>query len=352
MKVMRADELRELVVEIFERRGVPESDARIVANALVHANLRGVDSHGVIRVSHYVRRIESKSINPKPHFKLEKTGPVTAFLEGDDGMGHVAMWHAMKHAIGMASESGIGLVGIRKSSHCGALSFYVCQAIEADLIGMAITQTDSGVVPFGGKKPFFGTNPLCIGVPSRKEMPILLDMATSTVSGGQIYKARAENRPIPITWALDREGKPTTDPHRAVYWTPAGGVKGYGLGLVIDVLTGLLMGGDFGPHITVMYGEYEKRRNLSHLVGALDYHCFPGHSSFLDRVSQMIEEVHQIPPAEGFERVMVPGEPEYLKEKDRMENGIPVEDYLFDELQALKKGVIVGRKKGKVWTES
>jgi ureidoglycolate dehydrogenase (NAD+) len=337
MKVMMADELRRLLVEIFQSRGVPETDALLVASALVHANLRGVDSHGVMRVSHYVRRLEAGSINPKPKFKLETTGPVTAYLEGDDGLGHVAVWHAMSDAIGMAKEHGFGIVGVRKSSHCGALSFYAYQAIEADMIGMAITQTDSGVVPFGGTRPFFGTNPLCVGIPSRKGTPIVLDMATSTVSGGHIYKARAENRPIPSTWALDKEGKPTTDPHQAAYWTPAGGAKGFGLGVVVDVLTGLLMGGNFGPHVTLMYGDYEKKRDLCHLVGAMDYHRFPGHSSFPDQVTQMVEELHQAPTAEGFERVMVPGEPEYLRERDRMKKGIPIEDYLFDELQNLRR---------------
>jgi ureidoglycolate dehydrogenase (NAD+) len=339
MKVMMADELRHLLVEIFRSRGVPEADGLLVANALVHANLRGVDSHGVIRVSHYVRRLKAGSINPKPQFKVEATGPVTAYVEGDDGLGHVAVWHAMSHAIEMAKECGLGLVGVRRSSHCGALSFYATQAIEADMIGMAITQTDSGVVPFGGMRPFFGTNPICVGIPSRSGAPIVLDMATSTVSGGHVYKARAENRPIPSTWALDKEGKPTTDPHQAVYWTPAGGAKGFGLGVIVDVLTGLLMGGNFGPHVTRMYGDYEKKRDLCHLVGAIDYHRFPGHSSFLDQVTQMIEEVHQVPTAEGFERVMVPGEPEYLKEKDRTKNGISIEDYLFDELQQIRRDV-------------
>jgi len=339
MKVMMADELRRLVVEIFQSRGVPEGDSILVANALIHANLRGVDSHGVMRVSHYVKRLKAGSINPKPKFKVEKTGPVTAYLEGDDGLGHVAVWTAMNHAIDMAKELGLGLVGVGKSSHCGALFSYAYQAIEADMIGMAITQTDSGVVPFGGTKPFFGTNPLCVGIPSRSGTPIVLDMATSTVSGGHIYKARAENRPIPSTWALDKEGKPTTDPHQAAYWTPAGGAKGFGLGVIVDVLTGLLMGGNFGPHVALMYGDYEKKRDLCHLVGAIDYHRFPGHSTFLDQVTEMVEELHQVPTAEGFEQVMVPGEPEYLRERDRIKNGIPIEDYLFDELQKLKKDV-------------
>jgi ureidoglycolate dehydrogenase (NAD+) len=339
MKVIMADELRRLLVEIFQSRGVPEADGLLVANALIHANLRGVDSHGVMRMSHYVRRLEAGSINPKPQLKVETTGPVTAYLEGDDGLGHVAVWLAMSHAIEMAKERGLGLVGVRKSSHCGALSFYTYQAIEAGMIGMAITQTDSGVVPFGGTRPFFGTNPLCIGIPSRRGTPIVLDMATSTVSGGHVYKARAENRPIPSTWALDKDGKPTTDPHQAAYWTPAGGAKGFGLGVIVDVLTGLLMGGNFGPHVTLMYGDYEKKRDLCHLVGAIDYHRFPGHSSFLDQVTRMIEEVHQVPTAERFDRVMVPGEPEYLRERDRIRNGIPIEDYLFDELQKLRRDV-------------
>jgi len=339
MKVMMADELRRLLLEIFQSRGVPEADGLLVANALVHANLRGVDSHGVMRVSHYVRRLEAGSINPKPQLKVETTGPVTAYLGGDDGLGHVAVWHAMSCAIEMAKEWGLALVGVRKSSHCGALSFYATQAIEADMIGMAITQTDSGVVPFGGTRPFFGTNPLCVGIPSRSGTPIVLDMATSTVSGGHIYKARAENRPIPSTWALDKEGTPTTDPHQAAYWTPAGGAKGFGLGVIVDVLTGLLMGGNFGPHVTLMYGDYEKKRDLCHLVGAIDYHRFPGHSSFLDHVTQMIEELHQVPTAEGFDRVMVPGEPECLRERDRMKNGIPIEDYLFDELQQIRRDI-------------
>jgi ureidoglycolate dehydrogenase (NAD+) len=339
MKVMMADELRRFLVEIFQSRGVPEADGLLVAKALVHANLRGVDSHGVMRVAHYVRRLEAGSINPKPQFKVEKTGPVTAYLEGDNGFGHLAVWTATNHAIEMAKEWGLGFVGVRRSSHCGALSFYAYQTIEADMIGMAITQTDSCVVPFGGMRPFFGTNPLCIGIPSRSGTPIVLDMATSTVSGGHIFKARAENRPIPNTWALDKEGKPTTDPHQAVYWTPAGGAKGYGLGVIIDVLTGLLLGGNFGPHITVMYEDYEKKRDLCHLVGAINYHRFPGHSSFLDRVTQMIEELHQVPTAEGFERVMAPGEPEYVKERDRIKNGIPIEDYLFDELQQMRRDV-------------
>jgi len=335
MKIMKEEDLSLLVASIFRKRGVPEEESRFVARVLVHANLRGVDSHGVMRVAHYVKRLEAGSVKAGAKITKERTGPATGFVDGDDGLGHVAMRDAMSMAIEIARESGVGLVGIRNSSHCGALSFYAYQAMEADMIGWVMSQTDPAVVPFGGRRPFFGTNPLCFGIPSRSGPPIVLDMATSTVAGGHIFKARAENRPIPDTWGLDVDGRPTTDPHRAVYFTPAGGAKGYGLGVIVDVLTGLLMGGNFGPHVHVMYGDYEKERDLCHLVGAVDYHRFPGQDTFLDRVKRMIEELHEVPAAEGVLKVLAPGEPEFLRERERREKGIPIEDYLFDELNRL-----------------
>ena len=336
MKIIMANELITLVSGIFQSRGVSKEDSQVAAEALVHANLRGVDSHGVIRVAHYVRRLENGTVNPRPQTRVEQSGPATAYLDGDDGLGHPTMRQAMKIAIDLAKGTGIALVGVRNSSHCGALSFYVSHAIEAGMIGWVMSQTDAAVVPFGGRKPFFGTNPLCFGFPSRRGSPVVLDMATSTVAGGHIFKARAENRPIPNTWGLDVGGRPTTDPHKAVYFTPAGGAKGYGLAAIVDLMTGILLGGNFGPHVTLMYGDYDKQRDLCHVTGVIDPHRFPGKDSFLDRVTQMVEEIHQVPPAEGFEKVLAPGEPEYLKELDRKKNGIPLEDYLYDELHQLQ----------------
>ena len=241
----------------------------------------------------------------------------------------------MTQAIELAKETGIGFVGVQHSSHCGALSYFTAQAMAAGMIGLAFSQTDPAVVPFGGRKPFCGTNPLCIGVPSRSGSPIVLDMATSTVAGGHIFKARAENKPIPPTWGLDVDGNPTTDPHKAIYFTAAGGAKGYGLGIIVDVLTGLLMGGAFGPHVVPMYADFEKKRDLCHLVGVIDCARFAGSSNFLDRVEEMVGEIHQVPPAEGFKSVLAPGEPEYLKEQARSHEGITLEDYIWEDLNRL-----------------
>lgn len=310
-------------------------DAGIMADSLVHANLRGTDSHGVMRVPHYVSRLDAGSVNPRPVTRTERTGPATAAVYGDHGFGHVTNWDAMGLAIEIAQESGVGFVGVRQSNHCGALSFFAHRALEAGLIGIVFTQTDKGVVPFGGCIPFCGTNPLCFAIPSASGPPVVLDMATSTVAGGHIYKARMENKPIPPTWAIDTDGKPTTDPHKAAYWTPAAGAKGYGLGVIIDILTGILSGGAFGPHIPVMYGDLDKKRNLCHLVGALDFRRFAGGACFLEQVKAMVHDLHDAPAADGFDGVKAPGEPEYLKSIERAENGIPVDEAVMDELKTL-----------------
>ncbi len=334
--LISADELKTLVSAIFQSRRLSERDSGIMAESLIHANLRGTDSHGVMRTPHYIQRVDMGSINPRPETCSERTGPSTATMDGGHGFGAVTNWDAMGLAIDIAKESGIGFVGVNRSNHCGALSFFAHRAMEAGLIGIVFTQTDKGVVPFGGRLPFCGTNPLCFAIPSASGTPVVLDMATSTVAGGHIYKARMENRPIPPTWALDVDGQPTTDPHKAAYWTPAAGAKGYGMGVIIDILTGILSGGAFGPNIPIMYGgDMSRKRNLCHLVGALDYRRFAGGEGFRDQVAAMVTALHAAPAAEGFDQVRAPGEPEYLCAIDRAKNGIPVDEKVLDELNAL-----------------
>jgi len=333
--LVSANELKTLVNAIFRGRGLSERDSGIMADSLVHANLRGTDSHGVMRTPHYVQRLDSGSVNPRPATRMKRTGAATAVADGDHGFGIVANWDAMGLAIEIAQESGVGFVGVNHSNHCGALSFFAHRAIDAGLIGIVFTQTDKGVVPFGGRLPFCGTNPLCFGIPAASGPPVVLDMATSTVAGGHIYKARMENKPIPPTWALDVEGKPTTDPHKAAYWTPAAGAKGYGMGVIIDILTGILSGGAFGSHIPVMYGDLDQKRNLCHLVGALDYRRFTGGDTFRDHVAAMVSDLHAAPAAEGVERVQAPGEPEYLCSLERSKSGIPLDEKVWSELTAL-----------------
>ncbi|WCK56797.1 ureidoglycolate dehydrogenase [Aneurinibacillus sp. Ricciae_BoGa-3] len=312
--------------------GVPSDHADIVADVLVHADARGVTSHGVLRTEHYVKRVKKGGLNVNPNFSVKETGPVTAIFNGDDGLGHVVSKYAMEHAIKLAKRNGIGMVSVINSSHCGALSYFVKQAAEANLVGMAMTQTDKVVVPFGGAEPYFGTNPIAYGFPASKHKPVILDMATSNVAFGKVLHAREAGTTIPADWGVDSSGKPSTDPNEVVALLPFAGPKGYGLAMVVDILSGIMTGSAFGPHITPMYGAYNEMRKLGHFFCVINPAMFTDPQSFLANMDRMIDEIHETKPAEGFNRVLVPGEPEQLREEERIQNGVPVTESVYNYL--------------------
>jgi ureidoglycolate dehydrogenase (NAD+) len=309
--------------------GVNLEHAHTVAEVLVHADLRGVSSHGVLRTEHYVKRVQAGGINIAPRFSVKDTGPVSAIYDGDDGFGHVVSKKAMDYAIRMAKKNGIGAVGVINSSHCGALSYFVQQAIDAKLIGMAMTHTDKVTVPHGGVNPFFGTNPIAYGFPAGKQKPVILDMATSNVAFGKVLHARESGKEIPPDWGVDESGIPTSNPHDVRALLPFAGPKGYGLAMVVDIFSGLLTGSAFGPHIVPMYGEYENKRKLGHFYCVFNPAMFTDPQVFLVNMDRMIDEIHQAQPAEGTERVMVPGEPEQQRADVRMKEGIPVTESVY-----------------------
>lgn len=326
------EELKELSAKKMTASGLSSKHAEIVADVLVHADLRGVSSHGVLRTEHYVTRMKAGGINLSPQFSVEETGPCTAIFNGDDGMGHVVTKEAMDSAIQMAQDNGIGMVSVINSSHCGALSYFVQQAVDAKLVGVAMTQTDKIVVPFGGADPYFGTNPIAYGFPAKMNDPVILDMATSNVAFGKILYAKEADKEIPSDWGVDKDGTATTDPSKVVSLLPFGGPKGYGLGMVVDVMSGILTGSAFGPHIVKMYGDYDKKRKLGHFVYVINPSFFTAQNDFLENMDQMINEIHQIKPAEGFQKVLVPGEPEQNLQKKRLKEGIPIPASLYDYL--------------------
>ncbi|WP_202080222.1 ureidoglycolate dehydrogenase [Caldalkalibacillus salinus] len=329
---MSPQNLKKLVIEKLTDASLVQEHAEVVADVLVHADLRGVSSHGVLRTEHYVRRLKEGSINPNPLFSMKETGPCSATFDGDDGMGHVVMKEAMDQAIDMARKNGIGTIGIVNSSHCGALSYFVQQAAEENIVGMAVTHTDNIVVPFGGAKPYFGTNPIAYGFPARNHKPVVLDMATSHVAFGKVLHAREAGKDIPNNWGVDASGQATTNPHDVSYLLPFAGPKGYGLGMVVDILSGVLTGSSFGPNITKMYGDYDKKRKLGHFIMTINPAMFTNVDDFLDSMDQMIDDIHQVEPAKGFEKVLVPGEPEQLKEEQALREGVTITKTINDYL--------------------
>ena len=322
------------IVDLLGAVGVPTDDAAIVADCLLTANLSGIDTHGVVRLAHYVRRLENGTIKARPQLNFKQTAPSTGILDGGDGLGHVVTYRATTHAMELAAEAGVGIVSIGNSSHFGMAGFYVLRMAAAGYAGMSMTATDRMLVPFGARKAFFGTNPICFGFPT-DGIPVVLDMATSSIPYGKVALAAVEGNSIPDTWALDAEGNPTTDPAAVAGLHPVAGPKGSGLSMVIDIFCSLLAGMPWGPHINQMYAEMDAPRQLGHLVMAMDVKRFMSLEIFKQNLGEMLSEFTALEPAAGFDRVYYPGQIEGLRREQRRAEGIPVEAGLAEELTEL-----------------
>jgi ureidoglycolate dehydrogenase (NAD+) len=312
---------------------VPAADAAIVAEGLVQTSLWGIDSHGVLRLTHYLDRLQRGSTHAVAPGRIESTGPCTASMDGDNGLGILHCVRAMDTAIGLAHENGLGAVGVRRSSHSGAVGLYARQAAKAGLVGIAFTQANAIVVPFGGRRRFLGTNPIAIAFPRAGDEPLCLDMATSQVAFNRIINARVENRPVPPGLVVDEDGEPTTDPHAAVAITPLGGAdygyKGYGLALMVDLLCGALNGMACSPHITPMYEALDTPQDLGHLLIALDPQRFAGGATLASTVQAIATELPREPGD-----VQLPGDPELRSERTRRISGIPFEPGALADMRA------------------
>jgi len=326
--------------------GVPEEDAQITAKMLVASDLRGVDSHGVAHLNmFYTRRIRLGIINLNPKPKVSSQAPATATIDGDQGLGFVIGHHAMMEAIHRAEKTGAGFVTVRNSTHFGAATCYATMALERDMIGIAMTNSVAGVVAPGSAKPAVGTNPLAVAVPAGKKPPFVLDMATSVVAGGKLEIARREGASIPEGWAIDKEGKPITDPTKRVRGEggllPLGGTptlgsyKGFGLGVLVEILCGVLSGSSAS---ILMESTPETRGNAGdHFFGALRIDSFLPVENFEKAMDEMIEAFEALPTLPGVKKIYVAGGREAEIEKDRKANGIPLNPQVVQDLQELAK---------------
>ena len=298
--IVPAEKLRAFTQRILMANGVPQEDAGIVADCLSMANLSGIDSHGVVRLAHYVRRLQNGTIKTTPQLRFQRVAPSMGIMDGGDGLGHVVAYHACTHAIELAREAGIGAVAIKDSSHFGMTGFYIHRIVREDLVGMAMTDTDAFLIPFGSRKAYFGTNPIAFGFPTDGIPPVILDMATTSVPYGKIALAQAEGQSIPPEWGFDADGNPTTDPNAVAGLHPIAGPKGSGLAMVIDIFCSLFAGLPWGPHINKMYTEMDAPRKLGHFVMALDVSRYLPLEVFKRNLTQMCHEINALPPAKGI----------------------------------------------------
>jgi ureidoglycolate dehydrogenase (NAD+) len=333
-RLIEASKLSAFAARSLVSCGVPREDAHIVAECLTFANLSGIDSHGMVRLAHYVRRLGNGTIKAKPVITFEKTAPALGVVDGGDGLGHVVTYRACTEAMQLAEENGSGVVIVKNSSHFGMTGYYVDRIISQGYAAMMMTATDRMLVPFGGRKAFFGTNPLAVGFPS-DGIPVMLDMATTSIPYGKIAVAQTEGKPIPPDWGLDEDGNPTTDPNKVVGLYPIAGPKGSGLAMIIDIFCSILTGMAWGPHINRMYVDMDQPRKLGHFVMALDIKRFMPLDVFKRRLAEMNAELTSMPPAQGFSRVYYPGQVEGEKRAARRVQGIPIDPGLWQELEGL-----------------
>lgn len=332
-----AAELERLAAELLERLGLPAADAALTARVLVAADLEGVETHGLGRLPNYVARLRQGLVNPAPEMRFLRRKGGAALLDADNGMGQLATVRAMEEAIRLAGEYGTGWVAVRGSNHFGAASYYCRMAAEAGMIGLVFSNTPPGMAPYGGREPFLGTNPLGVGVPAGDGPPVILDMATSAVARGQVLKANRNGQPIPPGAAIDADGAPTTDAAAALKGAllPMAGAKGYGLALVIELLTGVLAGAAVARELPSFFDNWEQPSNVGHLVGALDIGAFAEPVRFAERAGQLVSDLRQVPPAVGHEAVRVPGEQRARVSARRTAEGVPLAAGTAEQLAAL-----------------
>ena len=322
--------LQSFTAAVFERAGLPAEDAAIEAEVLVWANLRGVDSHGVQRIAGYVHSVEAGHYNPRPDIRIERETPATLLIEADRAFGPVVTTYAMKQAIEKARGAGIGWVLIRNTTHQGAMAYYAQMAARENMAGIASVCNPPNMAPPGARAPGVHNSPIAIAVPGNDGRFISLDMATSVAAFGKLDVAVDRGESIPDTWALDADGHPTTDPRQARLLRPAGGYKGYGLALIFECLSSLMVGNPLLTAAIVGPGATPGVQNS--FIGAIDIAAFTDPAAYRTQIDELTAAMKGLPRVEGVDELFVPGEPEERVHRERIESGIPLPPGTRDKL--------------------
>jgi LDH2 family malate/lactate/ureidoglycolate dehydrogenase len=318
---------------LLEASGLEPAAAETVAVSLVDANRRGVDSHGVARLPAYSERLREGHMNGRPRPRIERDGGAVALVDGDQGPGQVAGVFATDHSIELARRHGVGVVSVHRSSHYGAAGYYAIRAAQAGMVGMSTTNSEPFVIPYGGVGHALGTNPIALAAPTPDGI-FDTDMATSQVAVNKIFNARDEGRTIPEGWGVDEQGRPTTDPGEVYAGVPLGGYKGYALAVLVEVLSGVLSGSGVGHGIGRIY-EDPFPQDVGHFHLAIDVERLAGRARAAELLGRLLGDLKAIPPAPGFDEVLVPGEPEARARVERERDGIPLPPTLVDTFVAL-----------------
>ena len=326
-----------LCTTILEAGGVSGEGAKLIAENLILADLRGIGSHGISRMAVYCDRLDNGHMDPYATPEILSQSDSTALFDAHNAPGAVAGVAAMDLCIKKAAESGIASCAVKHSNHYGIAAFYAKRALSKNMIGISFSNAPATMAPWGSITPMMGTNPFCYAIPANRRKPIILDCATSLVARGKINLAEIEGKEIPLGWAVDSSGRPTTNATEALLGSvlPLGGYKGSGLSIVIDVLCGVLSGASFGKHIGPLYANADTDQNLGHFFIAIDISRFSNPDDFKKRIDSMIDEIKNAEKADGTGEIYLPGEIEFMNEEENLIRGIEVGPGVMRELRDL-----------------
>ena len=352
------DFLQEFCTNVLKTKGLSTEHAELASRVLISADLKGIDSHGIARLSGYVRLIDAGRVNPKPNISILRSKKSAATVDGDSGLGLITAPYAMEIAIEKAAITGVGMIGVSNSNHFGISAYHALMATKNEMIGLAMTNASPLVSPTGTTERLLGTNPMCFTFPARQHQPIVVDLATSAAANGKLQIAERTGKTVPNGWIIDKNGKPSINPSElkeggsllplgSFYET--GSHKGYGLGAVVDLLSGVLTGANYGPWVPPFVSFLPLLPNLpgkgiGHFVGALEIDGFSEKDDYYRNIDQWISRFKAAKPNDPQKPVLIHGEPEYECEKERVTNGIPLVDTVVKDLLQLSKDLNINFK--------
>ena len=332
---MKIKKLKNIINKIFVSHGVTKKHASICSEAIINAELVGAPSHGLSRLKMYCDRIKSKLINPKPKIKIKKISQSIAHIDANNSIGFVAADLAIKTAIKNAKKTGIGLVGVKNSGHYGLSGYYAEQAVKHNLIAFCFTNAPPAIAPHGSKKSLFGTNPICFATPTSSKVPFILDTSVSVINRGKIRVAARTGKKIPQGVALDKFGKPTTDAKKALSGVqlPIAGFKGSGLAWMVDILSGVLTGGNHSGKVRDPFDDFSGPQNIGHLFLVMKPNLFVGNYS--QRIKENIKRIKKLPKLKGVKKIYYPGENKYSRYISNLKKNILIPKNTLEDLEKL-----------------
>ena len=332
---MNNKKLENLIKSIFCKYGLSVKHANICAKALINAELVGAPSHGLSRLKMYCDRIKKKIINPKPKIKIKKISQSISHIDGNNSIGFVVADIGIKQAIKNAKKTGFGLVAIKNSGHYGLSGYYAEQAVKKNLIAMCFTNAPPAIAPHGSKKSLFGTNPICFGVPAKKNIPFILDTSMSIINRGKIRVAAKTGKKIPEGVALDKFGKPTTDAKKALKGVqlPIAGFRGSGLAWMVDILSGVFTGGNHGGKVKDPFDDFSGPQNIGHLFIVMKSNLFV--ENYNQRIIENIKRIKRLPKIKGVKEIVYPGQNKQKRYKKNFNKKINIQANISEDLKKL-----------------